>query len=117
MARVEEWPCSAMGGQLQTEATRQEGLQYLVGEWVGCKPRNLDQAVSLLLRGVPLAAGLNWGGHEVTLVDAIWMDGEVAIRFWNSWGSNWGDNGFGIVRGRKMLADDLVGIYSARAAA
>ena len=114
---VDRWPPNAIDRRLQTGAAKQAAMKYRVREWVECKPRNLDQAVSLLLRGIPLAAGFNWWGHEVTLTDAIWLDGEVAIRFWNSWGSNWGQGGFGILRGRKMLADDLVGVYSARAAA
>ena len=117
IAPVDKWPANAIERQFQTDATRQAALRYRVREWVECKPRNLDQAVSLLLRGIPLAAGFNWWGHEVTLVDAIWLDGEVAIRFWNSWGSSWGQGGFGILRGQKMLADDIVGLYSARAAA
>ena len=64
-----------------------------------------------------MAAGFNWWRHEVTLTDAIWLDGEVCIRLWNSWGK-WGDGyGFGILQGSKILADDIVGLYSARAAA
>ena len=117
IAPVDKWPANAIERQFQTEATRQAALRYRVREWVECKPRNLDQAVSLLLRGIPLAAGFNWWGHEVTLTDAIWLDGEVCIRLWNSWGK-WGDGyGFGILRGSKMLADDIVGLYSARASA
>lgn len=116
IAPVDKWPANAIDRRFQTQATQQTALRYRVREWVECRPRNLDQAVSLLLRGIPLAGGFNWWRHEVTLCDAIWLDGEVAIRIWNSWGSRWGQNGFGILRGSKMLADDLIGLYSARAA-
>jgi len=108
---VGSWPANSRDQKYYNDSNRELAKNYMVREWVECQPRNLSQMVSLLLRGIPLAAGYNWWGHEVTLCEAIWLDGEVAIRFRNSWG-NWGDYGFGIVRGSKMLADDLVGPYS-----
>ena len=108
---VGSWPANSREQKYYNDSNRELAKNYMVREWVECQPRNLSQMVSLLLRGIPLAAGYNWWGHEVTLTEAIWLDGEVAIRFRNSWG-NWGDYGFGIVRGSKMLADDLVGPLS-----
>ena len=65
--------------------------------------------VSLLLRGIPLAGGFNWWGHEVTLSDADWIDNEIAVIIRNSW-QGWGDFGFGVLQGSRMLADDLVAV-------
>lgn len=91
-----------------TNATRAEALKYRVREWNELRPRNLDQLITCLLLNLPVAIGLNWWGHEVTACDAVWLDGEVAVRQRNSWGMGWGDRGYGILRGSKMLPDDAV---------
>jgi hypothetical protein len=92
-----------------TAANRRTALQYRVADGFELRPRNLDQMVSLLLRGIPLAGGYNWWGHEVTLSDADWIDNEIAVIIRNSW-QGWGDFGFGILQGSRMLADDLVAV-------
>lgn len=76
-------------------------------EWVECKPRSVAQLVSMLLRGYAGAIGLDWWRHEVTACEAIWLDGAIAIRIRNQW-QGWGANGFGILRGQKMIANDCV---------
>jgi hypothetical protein len=76
-------------------------------EWVECKPRSVAQLVSMLLRGYAGAIGLDWWRHEVMAAEAIWLDGAIAIRIRNQW-QGWGANGFGILRGQKMVANDCV---------
>ena len=78
---VGSWPANSRDQKYYNDSNRELAKNYMVRQWVECQPRNLSQMVSLLLRGFPLAAGYNWWGHEVTLTDAIWLDGEVAIRF------------------------------------
>lgn len=46
------------------------------------------------LNGGPVRVGI-WGNHFVTLVG--YNDTEQRFKFINSWGDNWGDNGFGYV--------------------
>lgn len=110
----ENWPDNAIDRRYQTETNRQTALSFRIREWRECKPRNLDEMVSLLLRGYPAALGFNWWGHLVMGAEAVWLDGEIAIRIRNSW-KGWGANGFGILRGSKMLADDCVFPVSVRA--
>jgi hypothetical protein len=45
----------------------------------------------------------------VTLTDADWIDNEIAVIIRNSW-QGWGDFGFGVLQGSRMLADDLVAV-------
>ena len=47
------------------------------------------------------------------ILSAVWIDGEPATRNRNSW-KNYGDFGFFILQGKKMLADDLVFCINSR---
>lgn len=105
---VEDWPANAIDRRYDTEQSRAAAFNNRVDEWIECQPKNLDQLMSLLLRRIPVAVGYLWWQHEVYAADPVWIDGEAAIRIRNSWG-NWGDgNGFGIIQGARMLADDAV---------
>jgi C1A family cysteine protease len=46
----------------------------------------------------------------------VGLDGTHAIRIRNSWGMGWGSQGYGILQGAKMRADDAVSPRSAIAA-
>ena len=105
---VSTWPANAIDRRYDTPGNEDIARHFRVVEWTELEPRNLDQLVSMLLRRIPVAVGYNWWGHEVTAVDADWIDGEIGIRIRNSWG-NWGDgNGFAVLQGNRRLPDDAV---------
>ncbi len=105
---VDHWPANSIDSRLYTEANKQLALDYRVTEWWELQPRNMDELISCLLHRIPVAVGYNWWGHEVTAIDCVWLDGEIAIRIRNSWGMSWGDKGFSILQGNKMIPDDAV---------
>lgn len=105
---VEYWPANAISTAYYTQENKARALDYRVLEWWELQPRNLDQLMSVLLMRKPVALGYNWWRHEVTGCDPVWLDGEIALRIRNSWGMGWGDRGYAILRGSKMLPDDAV---------
>ncbi|MEO6809731.1 MAG: hypothetical protein ABI353_11520 [Isosphaeraceae bacterium] len=110
------WPANAIDQRYYTADAKAQALKYRFSEWWELEPGNIDQLVSTLLRGVPVAVGLGWWGHEVTFVDPLWLDGAIAIRFRNSWGDGYGSNGYGTLQGQKMSPDDAVAPRLATAA-
>ncbi|HNB60026.1 MAG TPA: C1 family peptidase [Phycisphaerales bacterium] len=115
LAPVDRWPANAIDRRYATPENQALALNYRIDRWAELEPNNLDQLVSAVLRGHPVAIGLAWWRHEVTAVDADWVDGEAVVVIRNSWGQ-WGDDGYGTLRGRKALPDDAVSPLSMLAA-
>lgn len=112
---VSVWPANAIQRSYYTEANKTLALNYRVLEWWELRPRNLDEQVSCLLHGIEYASGRNRWSHETTDVDALWLDGAIAILGRNSWGMGWGDKGYFIMQGNQMMSDDSVAIAHALA--
>lgn len=102
------WPDTAIDRRYATEFNRTAALDYRVSEWWELEPGNLDQHISCLLRNIPVAVGLDYWGHEVLDIRAVWINGAIGAEFDNSWSEQWGNGGRGIRQGRKLLADDAV---------
>lgn len=101
------WPDTSLDRRLYNDENKAIALKYRTTEWWECRPRNLDELVSLGLLGVPGAAGYNWQSHETMYVEPIWLDGTIATRNRNQW-KGYGDKNFYILQGSRMLPDDLV---------
>lgn len=108
-------PANAIDRKYATPENKALALKYRVLEWWELKPRNLDEQISYLLGVGEYASGRNRWSHETTDVDALWLDGAVAILGRNSWGMGWGDKGYFIMQGNQMMSDDSVGIAHAMA--
>jgi hypothetical protein len=101
------WPDTSLNRSLNTAENWEVAKHYRVTEWYECRPRNLKHLVSLGLRRMVGAGGYNWWGHEVMVVEPVWLDGTVASRIRNQW-AGYGDQNFAILQGSRMLPDDLV---------
>ena len=102
------WPSTAIDPRYDTPATRAEAAKNKVDEWWVLPNRSKKHLCSAILRGLTVPIGLNWWGHEVLAVDLVIVDGEVCPLILNSWDVTWGDQGFGVLQGGKMLPDDCV---------
>lgn len=102
------YPANQVRKPSNFDAAMTVAAQSKVLEWWTLRDRNMQDVVSCLLRGWPVAAGLNWWSHEVSYTRALWLDGALAIEFRNSWGMSYGTDGYGILQGNRMMPDDAV---------
>jgi hypothetical protein len=120
----EYWPQQSMRRSNDTPEMRADMAKHRFTEgYVDLNPphpadANLteDQQMSVLLSGLPMVGDHNWWGHSICQLDAVDMNpslgqqglndpnrwGRLII---NSWGRSWSENGFGILKGRKGIAD------------
>ena len=73
-----------------------EAAKYRLTEWLDLG--SFDEFFTALLLGFPVSYGVNWegGGHAICAVQAIEdRGGDPGCKLLNSWGEDWGDNGYG----------------------
>jgi hypothetical protein len=98
----------------------ENGLQHIVTEWwdIGGTGRMFDEVFSLLLRRVPICVGLNWWGHAVTYFDPCRTpSGRYGVRFRNSWGPDYGQDGYAILEEGRGTPDQAYAPRQALASA
>lgn len=103
----EFWPDAAIDREYYTSANRERALPFRVLEFSDLEPRALEQVATCLLSDIPVPAGFNWWRHLIYLCDLVVVpSGAYGVRIRNSWGPSYGDDGFAVLTGRKMLPDD-----------
>ena len=107
IAPVDLWPANAIDKKYLTEEAVEAAKRYLVTEWWELRPRNIDELISCLLHRIPVATGYDWWGHAISVYQAVWLNGMIGTKIRNSW-KNYGDNGYAVLQGNKMVPDDAV---------
>lgn len=102
------WPDNAIDRRYLTPAAKSEAMKFRVLEWWNLRPRTLEELMSCLLRRIPVPCGDNDWGHETLAVDPVHYNGSFGRRGLNSWGPDWGDQGFFLRVGNKALPDDAL---------
>jgi hypothetical protein len=71
-----------------------------------CEVKGFDMQMTFALLRLPAAIGLNWWGHAICQLDPIMFeDGTFGIGCDNSWGADYGDNGYFTLTERRGTAD------------
>ena len=103
------WPANSIERRYDTDESRKNADLHRMPEWFDLDDRNDKEVATCLLSNLPVPAGYNWWGHLICLLDLLYLgNGKYGYLFINSWGANWGDHGFGILKDRKMTPDGAV---------
>lgn len=103
----DDWPDTAISRPYYTDENQELKLRHIALEYYYLE--NWAERVSCILADIPTADGYPWWGHEVTGVE-LTIDLDLVID--NSWSTSWGDNGRGILSGRRKYAGDSIAITS-----
>lgn len=67
----------------------------VTGAWASIDDGGFDAVFTATLLRMPVSIGLDWWGHQVQVLDpVVFDDGSYGVLFRNSWGSDWGDDGY-----------------------
>jgi hypothetical protein len=98
------WPNNSRREHDAQDGWKTNRLDNRVLAWLDVQ--TWEEQITLALHRIPVAIGLRWWGHLVCQVDAvITPDGQVGIGIDNSWGPDWGDNGYAVLDRKHGTAD------------
>lgn len=118
IATTETWPNVSFNRQLPSMShVREDMHQHDLIEFEDLGVNNFDAAMSVLLdplHPAPVTGGFTWWGHLVILLKAVRYDGEWGVVFANSWGKDWGENGYSVLLGDKAVPYESIRIGSVK---
>lgn len=101
-----DWPDTEINSKYFTDLNKAKAKKNLVLEYYVLN--SFEERVTCWLSGIPTADGYNWWRHEVCGTHILKQSHDIVIR--NSWGMDWGDEGFAVLSGNKKYADDSIAI-------
>ena len=112
----ENWPPNSRDKGLMYPQNEKRASQYKVTEWYDISKKNFEELMTCLLLRIPAAVGYMWWGHQVCAVDPISLGEDVyGIRIRNSWGMDYGKDGYAIIKENLAAPDDSVAPRVAKA--
>lgn len=102
-----DWPVNAIDRKYATGSAETSRTQFKIDGYWELEQGNFDALMTCLLLGFPCPMALGWWGHEICGMDPVDLGaGKFGVRILNSWGQDWGDQGFEVLSEAKATADD-----------
>lgn len=113
----EIWPSMAFRHAVTPEVTANSAL-HVIEAWEDLDPSDYLQIWTNIVLNKPVTVGIPAWGHEVLLTFLVLnADGSISEGFDNSWGTDWGKNGRGVLAGAKRRFDEAGSIAAIRCSA
>ena len=98
------WPKLSLSSRNADPGWIKDQKNHVTLDWVDVA--NFDDQMTCAFHRVPVAIGLRWWRHLVCQLDPVIMpDGSFGIGIDNSWGPEWGENGYGTLSEKYGEAD------------
>ena len=98
------WPKNQRNQHAAADGWEKERENHCILDWIDVL--GWDAQITLALHRIPVAIGLAWWGHLVCQLDPVILpNGEVGIGFDNSWGADYGENGYAYLDEQQGTAD------------
>lgn len=98
------WPRLELSSRHADPRWMKDQNNHVILNWVDVQ--NFDDQMTLAFLRIPVPIGLRWWKHLVCQLDPVIMpDGSFGIGIDNSWGPDWGENGYGVLSEKYGTAD------------
>lgn len=109
---TEYWPTTAISRSYDNEESQANRRLHKITEWydIDCSDDSVfDVVMTCVLLRLPVAVGYDWWRHEVCALYPVKRGGgRYALGCRNSWGNDYGEQGFFELEGRKAIPSDAV---------
>jgi hypothetical protein len=102
--RQELWPPNDRNQSHAAPGWETDAANQRITQWLDVDRFAMQMTLALLR--IPVAIGLGWWGHLVCQLDPLWYGGDdFGIGCDNSWGPDYGDNGYFEIAEERAYAD------------
>lgn len=105
---AEDWPVNAIQRSYYTSENKEKAKKHKVIEYF--RLDSWQEVVTVILNGFSVSEGYNWWRHQVAGMHITKRNHNKVIA--NSWGTGWGEHGYGILEGSRKYANGSVVITS-----
>lgn len=106
VAPTADWPDNAISRSYDNAQSQASRKRFICTKFVEMEAGDDEAVWTCIVNDLPVALGIPAWGHEICGTFLVANAGKIIVGIDNSWGTDWGDNGRGLLTGRYATFDD-----------